>query len=171
VLGRYKTSNLSGDEWRFSYRIDDQERQGGRAPKRRKHEVRRGRVSRCTWASVVDMDQAWTILPWKDHPGDGICCQPGCANKAKSTYVMKKRYDRSCVFEMPNEGLCGQIDAREFCNEHRQRGDCGLDDANANYVCVKGKDWNGAPVDPAKVSESLLVTDPGQQDTEVSDAG
>ena len=77
---------------------------------------------------------------------------------ATRTYVMKKLYDRSCSFSKENgsEYESQRLEAREFCDDHGQRGDCGLDDANANYVCVRGKDWNGAEVDPEKVSESVF---------------
>lgn len=160
IEDRYKTSSLSGDEWRFRYLIE-LVRKGTVVAYRHAGSMQFAVIeqARAVHLGLGELDESWTVLPWKDHPNGGICCQPGCPNEATSTYVMKKKYDASCSFDCPNEGILGEIAAREFCDEHRQRGESGLDDGNGNYVCVKGKDWNDAPVDPAKVSEALLVTD------------
>ncbi len=155
VVERYKTSGLSGDEWRFSYNVE---------LLRKDVVVARTTVGSLEYAAAtlasaiqlclaeLEQDSRWEVMPWETVPNEEVCCQPGCSNLSTRTYVMKKLFDRSCMFEKLNDANY----AREFCDEHGQRGDCGLDDANANYVCVKGKDWDDALVDPDKVSESVF---------------
>lgn len=159
IMERYKTSGLSGDEWRFSYKV---------ILLRKGMMVASTTVNSMEYATALlacavqlgwpelDSDPQWQTIPWEDVPDAGICCQPGCLNKSTRTYVMKKLYDRQCAFEKPNESMSGWIEAREFCDDHGRRGDGGLDDADHNYVCVRGKDWDDAPVDPDKVRESVF---------------
>jgi hypothetical protein len=53
---------------------------------------------------------------------ENLCFQPGCPNPYTVEYTIKKREDYQTY------------DAyRRFCDDHRGRGDCGLDDANDNY--------------------------------------
>ncbi len=161
IVERYKTSGLSGDEWRFSVRIELL-RKGKVVAYRDVNGMDFAAIEMARALNIgvgeLEMEDYWNVVSRDEMPGDGFCCQPGCPNTATRTYVMKKLYDRSCSFKKDNgssyEGA--PLECREFCDDHGQRGDCGLDDANANYVCVKGKDWNDAPVDPKKVSESVF---------------
>jgi hypothetical protein len=54
--------------------------------------------------------------------------------------MLKGRFDRRGTprksYRRHPAGL--QVDCRAFCQMHRRRGDCGLDDADANYLHVSG---------------------------------
>ena len=45
------------------------------------------------------------------------------------TYKMKKKFCREGHETIPH-----QTTVRKFCDTHKKRGDCGLDDADDNYV-------------------------------------
>jgi len=62
------------------------------------------------------------------------CFQPGCNEKAVSTYQLR--------FEYCREGHKSRqkfwLNQRRFCQRHLQRGNCGLEDANENYIVISG---------------------------------
>lgn len=158
IVERYKTSGLSGDEWRFSFVVEIF-RKGTLVASKTVNDMEYAAVMLAA-AVHMDLDElghdGWDVLEWEQIPNAGICCQPGCSKKATRKYVMKELFDRSCSFNKPNKPLLERIYGREFCDAHGERGDCGLDDANRNYICIEGKDWNDAPIDPAKVRESVF---------------
>jgi hypothetical protein len=98
TVPRYKTSGLSGDEWRISATIQF---------------YRNGTLQHC----------------------EGMFCdQEGCRNTATVKYRLKNMVCNQC-------GLAKEIDperpeVRMFCDEHKQRGDSSLEDADNNYVQV-----------------------------------
>lgn len=161
LVDRYKTSGLSGDEWRYSYRV-----RLNRKGKTIAHTTVNGFEYAVSLAAAavhlgfveLEMDAQWSTVPFTDIPGDGICCHPGCPLPATSTYVLKDVYDSSRCFSKPNGGdYEGQAKhARQFCDRHRRRGDCSRDDADHNYIPVVGKGPEDADVDPEKVSESVF---------------
>lgn len=155
LVPRYKMSDLSGDEWRVSA------------------------VARYFCKDVVVIERGYTKMehaivhaPWVfrtafEEPGtydedafsklqkelwDGtLCLQPGCSAKATKVYQLLAEYSRE-GFKSPLEGDERYVVLRAFCDQHATRGDCGLEDADANY-----KAW----VDPeSKVSEALKTVDP-----------
>jgi len=67
------------------------------------------------------------------------CFQPGCSNKAVSTYQLKFRWCRQGHKDEP----MGKY-LRRFCKRHLRRGDCGLEDADANYEIIEGPGPNEA---------------------------
>lgn len=64
------------------------------------------------------------------------CCQWGCPNVATHVHVLKKRWSDGCRMSEENAPRYkgGGVDARLFCDRHKRRGNCGLDDADANYI-------------------------------------
>lgn len=126
TVPRYKTSGLSGDEWRISAKIEF---------------MRNGRVMAEDGAR--DVESAAKFLAWKlamacddgkaYFAGEGeFCDQEGCAEKATVTYRLKKTYCREGHPSEPSRPT-----TRQFCNLHRTRGDCGLEDSDANYEPVE----------------------------------
>lgn len=123
TVPRYKMSGLSGDEWRISALITFYRK--GKAV----HEV-----------SVRNIDTACRLLAWfhaealddaKGYfAGEGdLCDQEGCVNRATVRGDMKMRY---CSEGRPHEWHTPTY--RLFCDQHKTRGDCGLEDADSNYV-------------------------------------
>lgn len=63
----------------------------------------------------------------------GLCDQPGCRETATVAYRQLKPYTRcGHTYERRSEAW-GWVYVRSFCNRHKDRGDCNLDDANDNY--------------------------------------
>ena len=130
---RWKESELSGDEWRFSYVA---------TIKRKDEEI--GHVG----ASTLD----WLLkgLQWRmmtageddkfDHDAwnrtKDKCDQPGCSNLATIFYKRLKRYTKQGEALFPSLYYDGK-EYRQFCNRHKVRGDCALDDADHNYIQIK----------------------------------
>lgn len=141
TVPRYKTSGLSGDEWRTSAVIQFF-RKGVL-----KHE-----------ASYTTMEYAVQALPheWLKayceggkafFGGEGdFCDQEGCKEKAVVTYALKKQYCRTCGKDEPAvfPGLKGTESGkryiRRFCLRHAKRGDCALEDADSNYEVIEAPD-------------------------------
>jgi len=127
TVPRYKTSGLSGDEWRISARVQF---------------FRKGVL--CHEESFSTVEHACGFLYGEYHhaisngkahfAGDGIHCdQEGCRNTKTVTYRRLKD-----VCHDGREAEPSRISLyRNFCDEHRTRGDCDLDDADINYVEVK----------------------------------
>lgn len=138
VVERYKTSAASGDEWRFSVVVE---------LFRKGTLVAEKPVGGDMLAAAIEMARGLSMGPqqieddphWITHVAgphfvyDEHCCQWGCPDGGTDTYVLKKRWSERCKMSEPNTG---RVHARKFCHTHRIRGDCGLDDADENYIRV-----------------------------------
>lgn len=122
TVPRYKQSGLSGDEWRIS-----SETRFYRAGVLI-HSVAHGNVE--TACGMAYGDYVSAISDGKGYfAGDGTRCdQEGCAEHATVFYQMKKQFCREGHETTPHN-----ITIRSFCERHKQRGDCSLDDADRNY--------------------------------------
>lgn len=132
TVPRYKTSGLSGDEWRISATIQFY-RKGSMV-----HES----------GSFRDVETALAFLPSEFHRvidngkalfcGDGdLCDQEGCSDTATVVYRMKQQFCREGHASDPYEFDKRPL-VRKFCERHSRRGDCGLDDADRNYELLSG---------------------------------
>lgn len=121
---RWKESEISGDEWRISARIDyflKGQLVGSRSWRNAATALRYGDYG------VVDMFEMGKGL--EKYPDiSALCDQEGCKNEATIRMALKKRYrnDGSHYDPLYPEYRC-------FCDSHKHRGDCGLDDADNNY--------------------------------------
>lgn len=129
TIPRWKESELSGDEYRFSYLIKG---------------IRKGEVivkksfSRMEWAlqslpyvlfiSSQDKFDAEALARTRE-----LCDQPTCAEKPTVFYKRLKPYDKfgGELVDHP-----GRLEYRQFCDKHKHRGDCGLDDSDNNYEVI-----------------------------------
>ena len=82
-----------------------------------------------------------------------LCCQPGCSESLVSVYRKKKDWCGRCGSDRDPPG---RPKHRGFCAAHLRRGDCGLDDADANYEIVSGPGPDEHEPDARKVSESIF---------------
>lgn len=125
TVPRYKQSELSGDEWRISAKIEF---------------LLKGQVRHTETTSSI-ASACHHLGYHHDHAADSglayyggldaYCDQEGCSELATRNYLCKKEYDRKGKeydFYTPSYRL--------FCEKHKTRGDCGLEDADRNYIEV-----------------------------------
>jgi len=131
VVPRYKTSGLSGDEWRQSVRVTG---------------FFKG-IEVFGFICGRNMGTAFALLPgkiieWGDEAlADGIlaqekeCCdQPSCLNGWTAQYEVDKLTADCGSWLDPAERRFTYY--RQFCDEHKKRGDCSREDADENYKLV-----------------------------------
>jgi len=136
---RYKTSGMSGDEWRVST------------------VVRFFRKGELLWeTSFGKMEYAVAFLGAEFHSrsekspralwdyGDGLCMQPPCADPVHTEYRIKEEY--SSQGDGPLPGMKGFEKRRSFCLRHAQRGDSDREDCDTNYEVLSGPGPRGADV-------------------------
>ena len=123
TVPRYKMSGLSGDEWRISASVTFY-RKGVQV-----HQV-----------GCRNVETACRLLAWfhANATDDGlgyfagersICDQEGCVNLATVRAELKMKYcNEGCSHEPYSPTY------RLFCDEHKTRGDCGLEDSDRNYI-------------------------------------
>lgn len=122
TVPRWKESELSGDEWRISAKVELL-RKGSVIVEQSFSNVQ----TACgylysVYGSAIDNGKA-------DFAGIiDICDQEGCAEKATVTYQKLADYCRDGHKTVPHT-----IKVRCFCDRHKVRGDCGLDDSDKNY--------------------------------------
>jgi len=124
TVPRYKMSGLSGDEWRISATLQFM-RKGVVIHEESYRNVQAALVFAAGDAlRACDDGKGWFASV------DDLCDQEGCAVPATVRYKKKQNICREghAVYMSP-EG-----DFRQFCDTHKERGDCGLDDADLNYV-------------------------------------
>jgi hypothetical protein len=130
VVPRYKESELSGDEWRVGVHV--------------KFWFKENLIQE---EFFHDMQQALMMIPsmWLQiscpipnkviEIEKNLCDQPGCNNPAEHKLVLKKRAGREGWVE--DDGSYPCVYYRKFCSKHLTRGNCGLEDADRNYVEAK----------------------------------
>lgn len=156
TVPRYKTSGLSGNEWRISADVQVK---------------RKGRV---VWdASGSNVPDALQELARDVHgfdfstaldevKVDDLCDQEGCAEPFTHTYSMEKRACTSCGDLKPAMTEWDKLPVlRKFCERHAQRGDCGLEDAQSNYRVVETKDGQKAGAVPTATTGAGDVSESG----------
>ena len=133
TVPRWKTSGLSGDEWRISASVIFY--RSGR-------EVHREEGYRNVEAACNFMGYFHAKARDDGHAffaGEGDWCdQEGCSEKATVVLKMKQRF---CREGFPHKIISTRLGVgiptvRCFCEKHKTRGDCGLDDADTNYEPV-----------------------------------
>ena len=165
TVPRYKTSGLSGDEWRISARVQF---------------MRKGEVLH-EEHRLRDVETAAQFLPYfivkaaeecqktyyagiYREDGVAICDQEGCSEPATVVYRKRQEFCHKCghgkdtdAVRFNGEEKPGGGPVRMFCAKHARRGDCGLDDADANYELVVGNPEE-PPVECVSQAARLEVT-------------
>lgn len=128
VVPRYKTSGLSGDEWRQHVEVTFWFKG---------HAI-------LSWG-CSDMNAAAMLLgsklldagsPISDKVlqlEDDLCDQPSCTEPPTHRYILKQLFSRSGERLDPTDGY-SRHHYRKFCQKHGTRGDCGREDSDDNYV-------------------------------------
>lgn len=128
TVPRYKTSGMSGDEWRTSVRLR-MYRKDTVLVEKYYHNMK-----------SLAANLPWLMLTWMEDKNENwdkrilddkfTCSQNGCSNPATTFYEYKKFYSREGYSEEPSEFLKSYVC---FCKDHAIRGDCDLEDAERNY--------------------------------------
>lgn len=126
VIPRYKTSGLSGDEWRISvnmelYRKGQLKHEEGIA-----HDME-GAMAFLSWKAIVAGENGAQYFAGEED----WCDQEGCAEKATVTYRLKSEFCKG-----GHKTECDSPVIRMFCDKHKRRGDCGFEDADINYEVI-----------------------------------
>ena len=127
TVPRYKMSGLSGDEWRISAEIQF---------------LRKGTIRHRE--SYRDVQTACGFL-YAEHgkacddghayfAGEGnLCDQEGCKAEATHRHNIQINHCDHCGVDARHQFPSYRL----FCDEHKIRGDCGIDDADRNYEVVE----------------------------------
>ena len=129
LVERYKTSGLSGDEWRFNFWVRCWF----------KGEV----VSQFTplkMQHAIMLLGSWFLeetcpLPERVVQLDNMLCdQPGCMNVPIGRFVLKRLTSQGGDYLDPAEQFSAYF--RKFCAKHVQRGTCSREDSDSNYIPI-----------------------------------
>lgn len=130
---RYKESHLSGDEWRVGYRV--KLRRKGTVLYSRSYGRMSDAAAHLPWLLRVFLEE----LPdeheekWLQRIKDDrtTCAQVGCAEPATVFYMFNRLYAKNGEGPLPGNSWADSV--TQFCDRHKTRGDCGLEDADRNY--------------------------------------
>ena len=125
---RWKESELSGDEWRFSYVITGW-RKGEAIVSRELGNLKYALMF--LQPTLLGDDMGAYFDQEASKRTRDKCDQPGCAEVATVFLERVKSYSRRGE-ELVRSSLTPEF--RQFCEAHRERGDCSRDDADHNYV-------------------------------------
>ena len=140
ILPRYKTSGLSGDEWRFTHqaRLFWKGQQIGHRNFLNLQDALREmdwwvrNINELVKFRFKEYDDGSHLEELINFPDEKLrveyCAQPGCPNKATHTFIKKKKWTKDGMAEVPMHG----VHAIRFCQQHTTRGDCALEDADKN---------------------------------------
>jgi hypothetical protein len=133
TVPRFKTSGLSGDQWRISAKIE-MKRKGKTLVEEHYRDVETAlKFVQYLWCKAAD-----EALGYYCGGEDGKCDQEGCSEEATVKYRVKKEYCNRPYTCQPKEHD-KEVVLRQFCGRHAQRGDCAFDDADDNYVLIEGE--------------------------------
>lgn len=126
IVPRFKTSGMSGDEWRRSSLIEFK---------------RKGVVIYKKTYGTLEVATAFLpgLLISAGEEGGysnnvNLCFQPGCSEQATTEYRLKYRYHQG--EKLPADDYEYR---RKFCASHAIRGDADYEDSNLNYELISGK--------------------------------
>ena len=132
VVPRYKTSDMSGDEWRQHVSV--------------KFYFKGELVHETGWNSMRNalmlLSGEWVRaqepIPSRviEMEYSGLCDQPSCPNQAEGRFQLKRlTSDSGEYLDMADQR---RPYYRQFCKRHMRRGDCSREDADDNYVPLDG---------------------------------
>jgi len=143
TVPRFKTSDLSGDEWRIRIKVGFFYK--GHLVFEKGYTQYKYAVAELPYLFLnMGQEKDFKHIPTEER--EKLCDQPGCSDEAVSTYKLKEIYTK--FGDGPLESTWNET--RAFCHRHLQRGDCGRDDADHNYVVLDG---------PGPDGSTMLATD------------
>ncbi len=158
VVPRYKTSGLSGDEWRQHVAI--------------RFYFKGSLVHEASGRSMQDailllgrefLENTCPIPKKVIERENGSCDQPSCEATAVGRYLLKREFSNRGEALDPSDSTLHRY--RRFCAKHAMRGDCGREDSDRNYEPMDGlrpdasTNTENAPSDVMVVDVSELLGD------------
>ena len=134
VIPRYKTSGLSGDEWRQHVEVTFF------------HKGTEVRSFGCHDMSIALALASGRMVEWSDEgvpdvilkmESDGICDQPSCAKPSVGRLLIKEAFGGRGEKLHPDD-YGHRNGYRQFCRTHIRRGDCSREDCDDNYEPLDG---------------------------------
>lgn len=146
IIPRYKTSGLSGDEWRQHVEIEF---------------FHKGQIvysaGTSTMEAAILMLGAHFVKQQEPIPDrvieieNGTCDQPSCKASAVGRYLVKRLTAANGEWLDMNDQRLQYY--RKFCKVHARRGDCSREDCDENYEPMDGL----SPSDSTNIHESPSV--------------
>lgn len=130
VVPRYKTSGLSGDEWRVSAKIEIF-RKGVLLKERGFSKLHYA----ADFLPAVLHEMADEGFAGSHDQFERLCFQAGCKEEGVVEYRLKDEFYPTYGDKMPKREWRQDV-RRRFCEKHAQRGDAGLEDADSNYEMI-----------------------------------
>lgn len=143
VVPRYKTSGMSGDEWRTGVAIKFWFKGKVVAD-----DFRTSLDAAIRYLPMVYDEKTCPISSEHMKLDEEHCDQPGCSELWIARFVMKRQTAKDGSF-LADDDLVKPF-YRKFCKAHLRRGDCSREDADGNYVPLD----NIGPADAGLVIES-----------------
>jgi len=156
MLPRWKESELSGDEWRYTRILTVVRRNPNKTFLNHNTNNRTVREYRdLDIVSILGKFIAENHRPYfglVEKFGDiTLCFQPRCMNEPTVLYRIKQEWTTHSERGHKMVRDYG-IPVRAFCGDHRHRGDCDLEDADDNYELLAA-DVATYPVSPSTTSD------------------
>lgn len=132
VVPRYKTSGLSGDEWRQHVSVKFFFK--GEVV----HETGWNTMRNALMLLAGEWLRAQEPIPSRiiEMEHEGLCDQPSCPNRAEGRFRLKRlTSDRGDYLDPADQHMQYY---RQFCKRHLRRGDCSREDADDNYEPLDG---------------------------------
>ena len=136
VVPRWKESELSGDQWRTSVAVVL--KSNGLEVAARAYRDMDTALALAP-AFIVDVresgryEEALRVMHARD---EHTCDQPGCAKPWTVKLKLKRRTSARGEWLDPSESAYYDH-FRQFCGEHRERGDCSREDCDENYEAIE----------------------------------
>lgn len=155
LVPRFKTSGMSGDEWRVSAVVTFLRK--GREVWSRGFGKLSTAVNALSWFFIVAGEGSEGEFKMLDREQElATCQQPGCSEPSTVRYRFKKTRDCPQSGHMREPGDSFEY-VTAFCKRHAHRGDCGLEDCDTNYEVVGGGNSQATPVESRDLSPSACV--------------
>lgn len=140
TVPRYKTSGLSGSEWRTSAHVQVF-RKGKLLYERSYHQIRDA-AAHLPWLLLTYGESEFAAIT-DPSLTRGQCMQPGCGDQAVTAYRKTADGCGRCGGVREHEAADPFPKCREFCARHARRGDSNLDDMDDHYEVVSGPGPDG----------------------------
>ena len=129
---RFKTSYISGDEWRVSYEVELKKK--GDVLYTKRYNKMDSAVAHLAWLMRTFMEQSSEEIPgFIQHINreKNLCAQVGCPEEATVFFKLKRLTAKNGSFLDMTDEFGNYM--RGFCEKHKKRGNSDREDNDQNY--------------------------------------